>query len=234
MRRLAPIALLLLLGGCFAAPGPRDVAAARVRTIAILPVLNMTEARVNAAFVTDALARGLTAKKYGVVPTAEVARELNQGDGAAAYGELVDRLDTDRPVPDELFGRLAQDLRADALFQETIVNLHEVQQERPVVSPQGVSYFATVPVSVAQVRGQLYATSAHAVIWRGSYTDQRMIGADESRMSSAALSAIATDGLLNSFPVNTWAPVVPSPPPTASGTFSVPAATGAPSPGPKP
>ncbi|HEY9721414.1 MAG TPA: hypothetical protein V6D47_05345 [Oscillatoriaceae cyanobacterium] len=233
MKRLVPFALMLLLGGCWASAGPHDVAAARVRTIAILPVLNMTEAQVSSTFVSDALAHALTAKKYGVVSTAEVARELNMGDGAAAYGELVDRLDTDREVPDALFDRLAQDLQADSLFQETIVNLHEIQEERPVVSPQGISYFATVPVSVVQVRGQLYGTNAHAMIWHARYTDQRMIGASESRMSSAALAAIASDGLLNTFPVNTWAPVLPSASPTASETVPVQPSTATP-PSPSP
>jgi hypothetical protein len=218
-RLMAALAAVSLLASCWTVrQGTAEVAAdfpqQGVRTIAILPILNMTETQMAPWSAYAGLNFALTReKKFDVLPMTKVVATLRQGGGAAVWSQAMNRVNMGQPISDAQLDAMARALEADALFLETVVRFHQTEEQGTGVSPQGGTYAQQFPVSVVEVRGMLWGARAHRVLWRDEamtryYTDP----AREGRANIQTVVTMATRELLENFPENTWAPVEPPTP----------------------
>lgn len=200
------------LAGCYGtarAYEPEAFASQRVRTIAVLPILNDTsvnmpldglQATINAQLALD--------KRYAVVPTAIVAARLSQGPGALAFRALTDALNLGEAVPAAVYGELARVLEADAVLLERVQALHQLQEQGLGASMAGGAYASNTPVAIAQLSGEVWARGVQRVVWRQDVLERGYPSSQRSGESPmTGIVAAATRSLLSSLPENTWAPV---------------------------
>lgn len=230
MRKLlAMVAASALLAGCWTVrSGSAEVAAdfpqQDIRTIAILPVLNMSEAQMApwSTYGATALALGRE-KKFEVLPMSKVMATLRQGGGAAAWTQAMNRVNMGREISDDQLAAMARALEADALFLQTVVSFHQTTEEGVGVSAQGGTYAQEFPVSVVSARAMLWGARARRVLWRDEAQTRYYPSPDREGMGDIqAVVTMATRELLEDFPENTWAPYqapAPSPRPTPPGRW---------------
>lgn len=186
-----------------------DYEARGVRTIAVLPVLNQAEWSNPAAhqpMVASLVSHLRDQKRYDVVAPEEVGRVL-RGPAQDAYQRYMGAINRAEPAPAESIASLGKALRADALFQETIVSFHQFQEQSTGATMQGGTAFQTIPVSVVQLRGVLYGAGDGRELWRDEHLERVLH--DPGRNWRADISPViekANVGLLGTLPVNTWAP----------------------------
>lgn len=218
-RLLAACVAVSLLAGCWTVrQGTAEVASdfpqQGVRTIAILPILNMSETQMAPWSAYAGLSFSLgREKKFDVLPMSKVVATLRQGGGAAAWSQAMNRVNMGEAITDQQLDWMAKALEADALFLETVVNFHQTMEQGTGVSAQGGTYAQNFPVSVVNVRGMLWGARSHRVLWRDEAQTRYYSDPDrEGRADIQKVVAMATRDLLDNFPENTWAPVQPPAP----------------------
>lgn len=228
MRWIPLMATAALVAGCWAQQAQSfrapDFENQRLRTIAILPIVNQAQAQAPMAFepAMVSTARLLQVeKKYAVVPPAQTARILRSGAGAAMFSQLMNALAKEDPVPEEVYVRLARELEADALFSETVVAFHQVPEQGATVGNQGGIYYQNFDVSVVEVRAELWSAKSRSVVWKDHHLERFYHDRKTGNVSNLKVVEAATRQLLANFPVNTWAPVEPpAPTPVPSPVLS--------------
>lgn len=208
--------VLLMIGaaltaGCYATQAESyrspDFTRLGLKTIAILPVVNQTQAVLAPDYLVSAMGRVLTTeKKYAVVPQEEVAEALS-GPAARAYTQMVTRLSTGQPVPEAALGQMARVLEADGLLLSTVTGFHQVPEQGPATNAQGMIYYSTYDVTVVEVKGELYSRQADTIIWRDAHLERQYMDPRQGKRPISHVVEVAIRGLLTNFPENTWAPV---------------------------
>lgn len=219
MRWIPLLAGVVLVAGCWARESQSfrspEFESQRIRTIAVLPIVNQAQAQAPMAFepAMVSTARLLQVeKKYAVVPPAQTARVLRSGAGAAMLSQLMNSLSKQQPVAEEVFVRLARELEADALFSETVVSFHQVPEQGATVGNQGGVYYQNFDVSVVEVSAELWSAKSRSVVWRDEHLERFYHDRKLGHTSNLKVVESATRQLLANFPVNTWAPVEPPKP----------------------
>lgn len=224
MRKLAVwVAAAALLSGCWTVrSGSAEVASdfpnQGIATIAILPVLNMSEAQMAPWSVYGATTLALSReKKFEVLPMTKVMNALRQGGGGSAWTQAMNQVNMGRPFPDSAMAVMARQLEVDALFLQTVVSFHQTTEEGVGVSQSGGTYGQEFPVSVVTVRGQLWGARAGRTLWRDEATTRYYPNPDREGVGNIqTVVTMATRELLEDFPENTWAPVEPPRPSPAA------------------
>lgn len=227
-RSLVPaLALALAASGCWksmeASYLDPDFPNLRVVTIAVLPVLNMTEQPVATQDVLASLHRQLQyEKKYVVLPTAKTMQRLRSGGGGAAFAQMMNQVSMGHEPDPALYGQMARALDADALFQETVVSFSFNKQDVYGASSSGAVQYQQVPITDVAVKGKLWSAHSGQVIWQ-DHAEQHYFHdvATEGDGSAGPVVDLATHDLLARFPDNGWSPHTPATPtPVPSPVFS--------------